>query len=754
MYCKQRYRTGPVGVLAEDAGTKVTVTGNAAGTGHYGVEATTGAEVTVGGYAASISGDGVRADAGAEVNVAGTATGGSNGVYASASAEVNVGGNATDGINGVYAGGAGTKVTVDGKVSGMYYIQIGATFKTITDCAPTSTKPSYREYTNGTAIVWVKGTVTFNSPAVQTVAAGGVATFNYTASGLDIIVDTDIQWYSTSAGTGTPISEPAGIYWNINKVQSNIQIMTNHNGGTPPAGTYYFRGLFDGVQSSNVATLTVDPAIFVPVTDITGVATTGAFDGITPVTLSGTVAPADASNQTIVWSLGTDSTAVGATVSGGQASATGAGTVVVTATITNGAGVSTDHTQNFTINFFDAPLYHPDDIATINDMIDHNGLGWTQYTDASCCTAPPADWTGVTWDGAATNRRITHLDVSSESLTGTLNLRYLTNLTELRCDGNNISVLDVSALTNLTELWYGNNNISTLDVSGLTNLTRLGCADNFLTSLVLNGSATYTYIDVRNNLMTAESNVSGSTVPAGKWDNGIDDFYFSPQKPPTTAPTITSANSATVAAGGTFAVTATGTAPIAYSLTGAPVGVTINPATGLITVATTTAAGAHTFTITAANGTPPNAMQSFTLTVTATVTPPVTPTTYNVSIGSFAGGSVTSNHTSAAAGATVTLTVSPSVGYELDEIKAFRTSSPTTAVALSGTGLSRTFTMPAYNVTVEAAFKKTAAQTLWEKALAVIEAAVYEAPQSVAERGWPTTSTACWHPQASRSPLR
>jgi hypothetical protein len=196
------------------------------------------------------------------------------------------------------------------------------------------------------------------------------------------------------------------------------------------------------------------------------------------------------------------------------------------------------------------------------------------------------------------------------------------------------------------------------------------------------------------------------------------------------APTITSANSATVAAGGTFAVTATGTAPITYSLSGQPAGVSINGASGLITISSSTAVGTHTFTITAANGTSPNATQSFTLTVTA---PPPPPTSYNVTIGAFTGGSVISNRTTATAGTTVTLTISPSAGYELDAITARRTSSSATTVTLNGTGLSRTFTMPTYNVTVEAAFKKTAAQLLWEKALAVIEAAVYEAPQSAAE---------------------
>jgi len=85
------------------------------------------------------------------------------------------------------------------------------------------------------------------------------------------------------------------------------------------------------------------------------------------------------------------------------------------------------------------------------------------------------------------------------------------------------------------------------------------------------------------------------------------------------APTITSANSTRVTSGtgGTFQVTATGSPTIVYSLTGAPAGVSIEPSTGVITVATTVAVGSHTFTITASNGVAPNATQSFTLTVTS-----------------------------------------------------------------------------------------------------------------------------------------
>ena len=76
--------------------------------------------------------------------------------------------------------------------------------------------------------------------------------------------------------------------------------------------------------------------------------------------------------------------------------------------------------------------------------------------------------------------------------------------------------------------------------------------------------------------------------------------------------------------------------------------------------------------------------------------------TYTVTVADCSNGSVTANPTSAAQGATVTLTISPDSGYGLDTISAAAGSNP---VDLSGTGNTRTFTMPAANVTVTAAFK-------------------------------------------------
>jgi len=109
--------------------------------------------------------------------------------------------------------------------------------------------------------------------------------------------------------------------------------------------------------------------------------------------------------------------------------------------------------------------------------------------------------------------------------------------------------------------------------------------------------------------------------------------------------------------------------------------------------------------------------------------------TYGVSIGTFSGGTVTADKTSAPANETVTLTITPDSGYELDAISAYNTSSPATIVTLNGSGSIRTFTMPAYGVTVTATFKITQEQLDSEAvatAKAAIEGGSYTATQTVA----------------------
>jgi len=113
--------------------------------------------------------------------------------------------------------------------------------------------------------------------------------------------------------------------------------------------------------------------------------------------------------------------------------------------------------------------------------------------------------------------------------------------------------------------------------------------------------------------------------------------------------------------------------------------------------------GSFSFTVSLTKGTN-HTTASKAGTITKTVTAPVP--TYNLSIGTFAGGKVTADKAAYKENETVNLTVTPDEGYELESISAYKTSEATTAVTLAGSGNSRTLTMPAFDVTVTATFKQ------------------------------------------------
>jgi uncharacterized repeat protein (TIGR02543 family) len=79
--------------------------------------------------------------------------------------------------------------------------------------------------------------------------------------------------------------------------------------------------------------------------------------------------------------------------------------------------------------------------------------------------------------------------------------------------------------------------------------------------------------------------------------------------------------------------------------------------------------------------------------------------TYSVATGTFTGGEVTAGKAAYKENETVTLTIAPETGYLLESISAYKTGDTETPVALTGEGNERTFTMPAYGVTVTATFR-------------------------------------------------
>ncbi|WP_144759661.1 ice-binding family protein [Curtobacterium sp. 9128] len=140
----------------------------------------------------------------------------------------------------------------------------------------------------------------------------------------------------------------------------------------------------------------------------------------------------------------------------------------------------------------------------------------------------------------------------------------------------------------------------------------------------------------------------------------------------TVAPTITSGAPADATAGQPYSttVTATGTPKPVFTATGLPAGLTIDSTTGVVS-GTPTTAGSSTVTITASNGTAPNATQV----VTITVQPPT----------ATGGASPTSGATAPVGpGTTPTVGAAPGSGQPAGEL-AFTGSDPTaplTAAAL------------------------------------------------------------------------
>ena len=177
--------------------------------------------------------------------------------------------------------------------------------------------------------------------------------------------------------------------------------------------------------------------------------------------------------------------------------------------------------------------YNAGDIAVINAMRSANGLTWPA-AEANGAVTPEwmaTNWPGVAWTTAATDKRITKLEVVSMTpkLSGALNVSTLANMEILWCSGNALTSLKVSGCPNMQQIDAHVNALSgTLDVSECPKMIALWCYSNDLTAVILNASAHYEEINVSQNRMTAESAVTGQTVV---WDNDVY-YIFYPQKVP------------------------------------------------------------------------------------------------------------------------------------------------------------------------------------------------------------------------------
>ncbi len=184
-----------------------------------------------------------------------------------------------------------------------------------------------------------------------------------------IVPVTDISGIDVTATEGTDLVLTAtvtpsnstynSIVWSIKNAGSTGAVLNGNTLSTTSAGTIIVTATIENGITANTPytqdftiTVNVDPSAFKAVTNISGVATSATAG--TDINLTGTVIPANATNKTIVWTIKSPGT-TGATRTGNTLSTTAAGTVIVTATIANGASTTTPYTQDFTITVNDAP---------------------------------------------------------------------------------------------------------------------------------------------------------------------------------------------------------------------------------------------------------------------------------------------------------------------------------------------------------------------------------------------------------------
>lgn len=117
-------------------------------------------------------------------------------------------------------------------------------------------------------------------------------------------------------------------------------------------------------------------------------------------------------------------------------------------------------------------------------------------------------------------------------------IEAFTNITSLRCGGNQLTNLDVSNNTALTSLSFGINQLTTIDLSNNTALTELYASNNLLTSLDLSNNTALTKILCHNNSLTFlnVANGNNSVIPTSDfWTAGnpnltcitVDDVAYS-----------------------------------------------------------------------------------------------------------------------------------------------------------------------------------------------------------------------------------
>ena len=206
------------------------------------------------------------------------------------------------------------------------------------------------------------------------------------ATGADATADGGFSYGIAALGSGSPIAISGGSVTAKSGTAPTTRATRNAPNLTGYTGCEWRTSIDDSFSVTpyvwSDSHTYVEFRGFVPVTAITMTnATTVALD--TDLTLAATVAPADATNKTVTWSV-TDDGDTNAVITDGVFRADTVGTATVTATVQNGAAQDSDYSQTFDITVTDAP-------AATHTITASAGMGGTITPSGSVTVSDGAD---------------------------------------------------------------------------------------------------------------------------------------------------------------------------------------------------------------------------------------------------------------------------------------------------------------------------------------------------------------------------
>ncbi|MDO6598722.1 T9SS type A sorting domain-containing protein [Tenacibaculum sp. 1_MG-2023] len=104
------------------------------------------------------------------------------------------------------------------------------------------------------------------------------------------------------------------------------------------------------------------------------------------------------------------------------------------------------------------------------------------------------------------------LNIDSKNISDLTGIEAFTNLTQLHCEYNNLSTLDVSTLTSLKQLRCRDNNLSTLNVDSNTALTHLRFRGNNISTINIANNTLLIQVFAQSNMLTAINTTSNTIL--------------------------------------------------------------------------------------------------------------------------------------------------------------------------------------------------------------------------------------------------